>query len=69
MADICIYSENHDIPQSVTFPVECPECGAIRQPVWLDRQWCFPEHHTLLGTARQRRRYKLINGTWKIVES
>lgn len=54
-----------------SLPVECPVCGAIRKipgkHVWSD-MFKYPSHKEPDG-AVSRRRYKCINGVWKIVEA
>lgn len=75
--DKCRYSFYEIVIPNLTFanyteyPVECPECGAIRkiglQP-GSTKEFMLPEHNTLMGTARARKRWKLVNAKWKIVE-
>ncbi len=50
------------------YPVECPECGAIRRLQLTANSYMLPEHNVLLGTSRLRKRWKLVNGKWGIVE-
>ena len=75
MVNKCSYSASADMPAQVKppLPVECPERGAIRKPLeagsWVTGriQWVYPEHPCLDGTARERPRYKKINGRWRVV--
>ncbi len=76
-SDKCKYSYHEIKISSVTFanyteyPVECPECGAIRKLELQPRsvaEFMLPEHNTLMGTSRTRKHWKLENGRWRIVD-
>lgn len=52
------------------YPVECPECGAIRKLQLCGgtvTAYMLPEHNTLMGTSRERKRWKQVSGRWQIV--
>lgn len=52
------------------YPVECPDCGAIRKLQVVGgtiTNYQLPEHNTLMGTARERKRWKQVDRKWQIV--
>lgn len=52
-------------------PVECPSCGAIRKIAgksgWIE-EFKYPAHHQA-DMVRMRRRWKRVDGVWKIVDA
>lgn len=75
--DKCRYSYREIVIPNLTFanhteyPVECPECGAIRKlelQTGSTSEFMLPEHNVLMGTSRLRKRWKIENGRWRIVD-
>jgi hypothetical protein len=62
----CRYSSHEvslpDNPDNL--PVECPVCSSIRK---LNKNGIYPPHEEVDG-SRARKRWKLIEKEWKIVE-